>query len=161
MYQNRNNNFTDNYTTKLTGKLESRFGMALANLGDINKDGCEDIAIGAPYEGNGVVYIYLGTPNGLSTVPSQVITASGLGLNVPALKTFGGALSGGVDLDNNTYPDLVIGAYDSAAVTTLLARPITNIKTSVIGLELQNIDPTKKGCPADPGANATWLVNEL
>lgn len=155
VYQNVNNNFTDNFTTKLTGKLESRFGMALANLGDINKDGCEDIAIGAPYEGNGVVYIYLGTPNGLSTVPSQVITSAGLGLNVPALKTFGGSLAGGVDLDNNTYPDLVIGAYDSAAVTTLLARPITNIKTSVKGLELQNIDPTKKGCPADPEANAT------
>ncbi|XP_058812027.1 integrin alpha-PS1 [Topomyia yanbarensis] len=155
VYQNVNNNFTENYTTKLTGKLESRFGMALANLGDINKDGCEDIAIGAPYEGNGVVYIYLGTSNGLSKKPSQIISSSSLGLNVPALKTFGGSLSGGVDLDNNTYPDLVIGAYDSAAITTLLARPITNIKTSVISKELQNIDPTKQGCEADPTANAT------
>lgn len=155
VYQNMNNNFTENYTTKLTGKLESRFGLAIANLGDINKDGCEDIAIGAPYEGNGVVYIYLGTPNGLSTKPSQIVTSSSLGLNVPTLKTFGGSLSGGVDLDNNTYPDLVIGAYDSSAVTTLLARPITNIKTSVIDDELKNIDPTKQGCPADPSANAT------
>lgn len=151
-----NNNFADNYTTKLTGKVESQFGMAIANLGDINKDGCEDIAIGAPYEGNGVVYIYLGTPKGLSTKPSQVISSSSLGLNVPNLKTFGGSLSGGIDLDSNTYPDLVIGSYDSAAVTTLLARPITNIKTSVMIEELQNIDPTKHGCRADPNANATW-----
>lgn len=156
MYENMNNNFADNYTTKLTGKVDSQFGMALANLGDINKDGCEDIAIGAPYEGNGVVYIYLGTSNGLSTKPSQVISSSSLGLKVPTLKTFGGSLSGGIDLDNNTYPDLVIGAYDSAAVTTLLARPITNIKTSVKSEELQNIDPTKPGCRADPTANATW-----
>lgn len=155
VFQNVNNNFTENYTTKITGKLESRFGLAIANLGDINKDGCEDIAIGAPYEGNGVVYIYLGTPNGLSKIPSQTITASSLGLNVPAMKTFGSSLSGGVDLDNNTYPDLVIGAYDAAAITTLLARPITNIKTSVISEELKNIDPTRHGCPADPGANAT------
>ncbi|XP_058442680.1 integrin alpha-PS1 isoform X2 [Malaya genurostris] len=155
VYQNVNNNFTENYTTKLTGKLESRFGLAIANLGDINKDGCEDVAIGAPFEGNGVVYIYLGTSNGLSKKPSQIITSSSLGLNVPTLKTFGGSLSGGIDLDNNTYPDLVIGAYDSAAVTTLLARPITNIKTSVISEELQNIDPTKNGCLADPTANAT------
>ncbi|XP_021704112.1 integrin alpha-PS1 isoform X1 [Aedes aegypti] len=155
VYQNMNNNFADNYTTKLTGKVESQFGMAIANLGDINKDGCEDIAIGAPYEGNGVVYIYLGTPKGLSTKPSQVISSSSLGLNVPNLKTFGGSLSGGIDLDSNTYPDLVIGSYDSAAVTTLLARPITNIKTSVMIEELQNIDPTKHGCRADPTANAT------
>ncbi|XP_053682374.1 integrin alpha-PS1 isoform X1 [Sabethes cyaneus] len=155
VYQNVNNNFTDFYTTKLTGKLESRFGLAMANLGDINKDGCEDIAIGAPYEGKGVVYIYLGTPDGLSKKPSQIITSSSLGLNVPALNTFGSSLSGGLDLDNNTYPDLVIGAYDSSAVVTLLARPITNIKTYVISDELQNIDPTKQGCPADPSANAT------
>ncbi|XP_062536719.1 integrin alpha-PS1 isoform X2 [Armigeres subalbatus] len=155
VFQNMNNNFSDEYTTKLTGKVESQFGMAIANLGDINKDGCEDIAIGAPYEGNGVVYIYLGSPKGLSTKPSQVITSSSLGLNVPALKTFGSSLSGGIDLDNNTYPDLVIGAYDSAAVTTLLARPITNIKTSVMIEELQNIDPMKHGCRADPMANST------
>ncbi|XP_065080048.1 integrin alpha-PS1 isoform X2 [Ochlerotatus camptorhynchus] len=155
VFQNMNNNFSDSYTTKLTGKLESRFGMAIANLGDINKDGCEDIAVGAPYEGNGVVYIYLGTPDGLSTKPSQVISSSSLGLNVPTLKTFGGSLSGGIDLDNNTYPDLVIGAYDSAAITTLLARPITNIKTSVVSDELEKIDPAKPGCRADPTANAT------
>lgn len=155
VFQNMNNNFSDSYTTKLTGKLESRFGMAIANLGDINKDGCEDVAVGAPYEGNGVVYIYLGAPGGLSTKPSQVISSSSLGLNVPILKTFGGSLSGGIDLDNNTYPDLVIGAYDSAAITTLLARPITNIKTSVVSDELEKIDPTKPGCRADPNANAT------
>lgn len=32
--------------TKLVGREESRFGFALANLGDLNKDGFEDIAIG-------------------------------------------------------------------------------------------------------------------
>lgn len=39
----------------------SRFGSALAKIGDINKDGNEDVAIGAPYEGgSGAIYIYLG-----------------------------------------------------------------------------------------------------
>jgi hypothetical protein len=39
----------------------SRFGSSLAKIGDINKDGNEDVAIGAPYEaGSGAVYIYLG-----------------------------------------------------------------------------------------------------
>lgn len=50
-----------------------RFGLAISSLGDLNRDGCDDLAIGAPYEGNGVVYIYLGSPNGLITKPSQVI----------------------------------------------------------------------------------------
>lgn len=49
-----------------------RFGFAIANLGDLNQDGYEDIAIGAPYEGKGTVYIYLGSKNGLITIPSQV-----------------------------------------------------------------------------------------
>lgn len=50
----------------------SRYGFAIANLGDLNKDGFEDIAIGAPYEGNGTVYIYLGSKDGLILEPSQV-----------------------------------------------------------------------------------------
>lgn len=42
-------------------------------MGDLNKDGYEDIAIGAPYEKKGTVYIYLGSKNGIITVPSQVL----------------------------------------------------------------------------------------
>lgn len=49
-----------------------RFGFAITNLGDLNKDGYEDIAIGAPYEGNGVIYVYLGSAQGIVTKPSQV-----------------------------------------------------------------------------------------
>lgn len=54
------------------GAWESRFGFAIANLGDVNRDGYEDIAIGAPYDGDGVVYIYLGSKNGLIEKVSQV-----------------------------------------------------------------------------------------
>lgn len=142
------------YTLKLTGKFESRFGLALANLGDINKDICDDIAIGAPYEGNGVVYIYLGNPDGLSKEPSQIISASDLGF-YPNLNTFGSSLSGGVDLDGNSYPDLTIGAYNSSAVVTLLSRPIIDIQTEYKSNELNNIDPTKSGCISNPTTNLT------
>lgn len=73
VYQNENYHLPNVPKLVLTGKLESRFGLALANLGDINKDNCEDIAIGAPYEDDGVVYIYLGSRDGLSENPSQVL----------------------------------------------------------------------------------------
>lgn len=38
----------------------------------MNKDGYDDIAIGAPYEGNGVIYIYQGSDHGIIVEPSQV-----------------------------------------------------------------------------------------
>lgn len=119
----------------------------------ISISGCDDIAIGAPYENNGVVYIYLGSKDGLRTKPSQIITPSVLGL--AAIRTFGSSLSGKIDFDENSYPDLLIGAYQSAAVVALLSRPITNIKTFVDGADLKNIDPTKQGCPRDINANLT------
>lgn len=52
--------------------LESRFGFSITALGDINKDGYIDLAIGAPYEGGGAIYIYLGSRNGLNSMYSQV-----------------------------------------------------------------------------------------
>lgn len=57
----------------LYGKPQSRFGFAMTSLGDINKDGYNDVAIGAPYEDDhGTVYVYLGSANGLTVEPSQV-----------------------------------------------------------------------------------------
>lgn len=141
-----------NYSQKLTGKLESRFGLALANIGDINKDFFEDIAIGAPYEGDGVVYIYLGSKDGLSKTPSQVIKVSDLGLKPnKKIDTFGSYVTGGHDIDRNGYPDLVVGAYNSSALVALLSRPIILFHTIVPSkAELKPIDPSLKGCSEDP-----------
>lgn len=156
VYQNDNFSLPKTPNTKLTGKLESRFGLSLTNLGDINKDGTDDIAIGAPYEEQGVVYIYLGSKNGLSTQPSQIIRASELGLlKGTNINTFGSSLSGGTDIDDNSYPDLLVGAYNSATVVALLSRPITNIRTEVQSVELKNIDPAKQGCSSDLQSNLT------
>lgn len=55
------------------GKPRSRFGFSMTSLGDINKDGYNDVAIGAPYENDhGAVYVYLGSDKGLNEEPSQV-----------------------------------------------------------------------------------------
>lgn len=81
-----------------------------------------DLAIGAPYDEKGAVYIYLGSPKGLVTEPSQVIRIDDLAKEVRNrrdLRTFGYSLSGGLDLDDNGYPDLLVGAYDSDSVVLL------------------------------------------
>lgn len=70
-----NNGFRSNHPyLRLTGMKESRFGMALSNAGDLNKDGFEDLAVGSPYsdDGHGSVYIYLGSKDGIIKEPSQV-----------------------------------------------------------------------------------------
>lgn len=94
---------------------KGRFGLSLASLGDINLDGYGDFAVGAPYDGpngNGAVYVYHGSKNGPLPKHSQVIYAEDV-VGTEHLSTFGFSLSGGIDLDGNQYPDMVVGAYDS------------------------------------------------
>ncbi|XP_065213912.1 integrin alpha-PS2-like [Planococcus citri] len=134
----------------------ARFGSALASLGDINKDGYEDIAVSAPYQGSdkyntcasatrttGAVYIYLGSENGLSKTPSQVIKASDVAhlRNTSQLSAFGHSLSGGLDLDKNQYPDLIVGAYEYDAVFLFKSRPVINLTASLSFL----VKKTKRG----------------
>lgn len=131
---------------KLTGKPESRFGFALANCGDLNRDKYEDLAIGAPYDPQGgSVYIHLGSPNGIKTTPSQIIRASSVSNN---LQTFGYSLTGGLDMDRNGYPDLVVGSYADDAIYILRAKPIIEISTKIEG-NLTRIDPNRTTCDGE------------
>lgn len=162
----RTNKYADNCKpTKLVGREESRFGFALANLGDLNKDGYQDLAIGAPYDGHGTVYIYLGSKNGIITTPSQIIHSDDTPIK---LRTFGYSLSGGIDMDGNGYPDLLVGAYDNDAVALLRARKIIDITTFVryarkdgtYQEKIEPIDPNQIGCTADPTSNHTCFTFE-
>jgi integrin alpha 7 len=132
-----------------TGKAESRFGFSMTSLGDINKDGYRDVAIGAPYEERGgAVYIYLGDRKSLQREPSQII-------KIRNFKTVGYSLSGGIDMDLNDYPDLLVGAYESDRVILFKTRPIIDIRITVEGNELKNINATRKGCEQDPDSDKT------
>lgn len=48
----------------------------------------------------------------------QVIYASDVSVGQP-ISTFGWSLSGGMDMDDNLYPDLLVGAYLSDAAVLL------------------------------------------
>jgi integrin alpha 8 len=113
-------------------KSRSRFGQALASLGDINQDGYGDFAVGAPYDGKGAVYIYHGSAKGVRKKYSQVILAEDI---VPqpsrAPQTFGFSLTGGLDLDGNQYPDMAVGAYLSNKAFFFRSRPVIRVAASV------------------------------
>ena len=122
----------------IRGKRDAsgQFGTALSKIGDINMDGYNDIAISAPFEGNGVVYIYLGGPKGLSSTPSQTLRAP---IDISAIPVkqpmFGFSVSRGVDIDNNGFNDLAIGAPNSDKVYIYKTYPVVKIISSIKPLE--------------------------
>ncbi|KAM7407449.1 hypothetical protein PAMA_003259 [Pampus argenteus] len=126
---------------RLNGTKDSMFGLAVENIGDINQDSYEDIAIGAPYadSGAGKVYIYHGSAEGINTSPAQIL--SGKEHNI---RLFGYSLAGNMDLDSNSYPDLAVG---SLADTALIyrARPVIRLQRNV-KVSPQEIDLTIKTC---------------
>ncbi len=66
----------------------------------------------------------------------------------PELSTFGFSLAGGMDIDGNEYPDIVVGAYDSDRVVYIRSRPIIILNTIDIsyGAETKNINLEEKNC---------------
>ncbi|XP_017288924.1 integrin alpha-5 [Kryptolebias marmoratus] len=104
-----------------------RFGSSLAPLGDLNQDGFNDMAIGCPYGGDdqqGLVFIYSGHSGGLNDAPTQTLSGQWAVSSFPA--SFGFAMRGNRDLDQNGYPDLLVGAFGSDKAALYRARPIVN-----------------------------------
>ncbi|XP_033842646.1 integrin alpha-6 isoform X1 [Periophthalmus magnuspinnatus] len=126
---------------RLNGTKDSMFGLAVKNIGDINQDHYEDIAVGAPFDDNGAgkVYIYHGSTQGINTSPAQVL--SGKKYNI---KFFGYSLAGNMDLDKNSYPDLAVGSLSDTALI-YRARPVISIWKDV-KITPQEIDLTIKTC---------------
>nr|XP_020026980.1 integrin alpha-3 isoform X2 [Castor canadensis]XP_020026981.1 integrin alpha-3 isoform X2 [Castor canadensis] len=123
----------------LHGPSRSTFGFSVASIGDINQDGFQDIAVGAPFEGLGKVYIYHSSSGGLLRQPQQVVHGEKLGLS--GLSTFGYSLSGQMDVDENFYPDLLVGSL-SDHIVLLRARPVINILHRTLVARPAVLDPT-------------------
>ena len=91
----------------------TRFGEALAVV-DLNLDGRDDLAVGAPTLGSrdlnyyGRVYVYFGTSTGLST-------SAGLIINGDAVYQGLGRVLAGADADGDGKRDLIIGAPTARA----------------------------------------------
>ncbi|XP_036422151.1 integrin alpha-6 isoform X1 [Colossoma macropomum] len=141
VYINKAGKWRSVVPVRLNGTKDSMFGLAVENIGDINLDSYEDIAVGAPYadEGSGRVYIYHGSVDGINTKPVQILEGRHHGI-----KMFGYSLAGNMDLDENAYPDLAVGSL-SDAVIVYRARPVISIKKEIKATP-REIDLTKKTC---------------
>ncbi|XP_055531825.1 integrin alpha-PS2 isoform X2 [Wyeomyia smithii] len=133
IYQDKVNKFQE-VETRDGVNSKARFGLSVCSLGDINLDGFGDFAVGAPYDGpngRGAVYVYHGSPTGPLPKPSQVILAEDIA-GVSRISTFGFSVAGGVDLDGNQYPDMVVGAYEADKALVFKSRPVAVMEASTL-----------------------------
>uniref|UniRef100_A0A672YIS9 Integrin alpha-2 domain-containing protein n=1 Tax=Sphaeramia orbicularis TaxID=375764 RepID=A0A672YIS9_9TELE len=117
----------------LTGDsaYNAHFGECIASIGDIDDDGYQDVAIGAPKEDDysGAVYIYHGDATGI--VKKYSMKLSGRSVR-PGLQMFGQSISGNVDMDGNGYADVTIGAFMADSVVLLRSRPVITVDVSIL-----------------------------
>nr|XP_057917211.1 integrin alpha-3b [Doryrhamphus excisus] len=139
IYMNENGSFQKTPTTVLKGPASSAFGLAVAAIGDINQDGFQDFAVGAPFHDTGKVYIWTGSKKGISNKPSQVI--EGKSVASGAFKTFGYSISAGMDMDDNSYPDILVGSLDDR-IALLRSRPVVHL-TQDFTVEPKIVDPNQ------------------
>jgi len=85
-----------------TAPLDGSWGTTL----DVNGDGFSDVAVGS-FE-SGRVYVYLGSPSGLTTSPTTTIEGPDVGMGLRG--SFGAAVASAGDINGDGYGDLVVGA---------------------------------------------------
>jgi len=92
------------------GSGYDEFGWDVAGAGDLNGDGFDEVAVGAPVHLScGSVYLYYGSVSGALPANEVKLTHSDPAVN----DWFGLTVSGAGDLDGDGYGDLVAGApYD-------------------------------------------------
>jgi hypothetical protein len=96
------------------------FGYSIANIGDLNRDGVDDLAVGAAFDDNGgtdrgaVHIMFLNTDGSVdSTVEINSSTTNGPTLSDSDWFGYGVANTG--DLDNDGVDDLAVGAQGDDA----------------------------------------------
>ncbi|XP_077459786.1 integrin alpha-7 isoform X1 [Stigmatopora argus] len=106
---------------RLNGTYDSMFGMTVSSIGDLDQDGYGDIAVGAPFDGDGKVFIYRGSDAGIETKPAQVLDGQDF-----EVRRFGYSISGGLDIDENHYPDIAVGSLNNSVVL-FRSQPVIHV----------------------------------
>ena len=82
------------------------FGAAVANAGDVNGDGYDDLVVGATYGKPARAYVFLGGPLGVQATP----WATFVGDDPTGADEFGATVAGVGDVDGDGFADVVVGA---------------------------------------------------
>jgi hypothetical protein len=101
-------------TFTATGEqVDDCFGYLAGTAGDVNRDGYDDLIVGAycHSKNTGRIYVYAGSSNGLSATP--IFTATGEGED----NHFGYSVSTAGDMNGDGYDDVVAGAYHYNGLT--------------------------------------------
>ncbi|XP_072265182.1 integrin alpha-7 isoform X2 [Pyxicephalus adspersus] len=151
VYINKEGKLDSSPPIRLNGTDGSMFGIAVGSLGDINQDGYKDIAVGAPFDGSGKLFIYHGSRTGLVTKPAQILDGVSVGVT-----TFGYSFSGGLDIDGNSYPDLVVGSL-SDTVVLYRSRTVIHVNKDIT-VTPQNIDLEQHTCKNGKGICVEFRV---
>jgi hypothetical protein len=93
-----------------SNQVNAQMGTSVSSAGDVNKDGYSDILIGAPYHDGGqtdegAVFVYLGSPAGISTTPAKSLEINQTGAN------FGISVAMAGDVNGDGHSDILAGAH--------------------------------------------------
>lgn len=117
--------------TSLQLQVDALVGYSMAGVGDVNGDGFDDVAIGAPAAidilagpttvvGAGAVFLYFGSATGLPASPSRVLRSS----TPVANALFGFSIAGG-NVAGDSKSDIIIGAPGESYSTSVSGLPST------------------------------------
>jgi len=109
-----------------------RFGTAVMCLSDIDYDGYGDIAVGAPYEDGGAVYIFNGNKYGIFRKYSQKLMGTRFS---STMRGFGISISEPRDINRDNYSDIAVGAYLSDKVVLLQSVPVVTLNANLTYLQ--------------------------
>jgi hypothetical protein len=100
------------WTSSGDDQANAEYGWSVSTIGDVNRDGFDDIMIGAPsYDTSnsnaGKAYLYYGSIAGLSLINSW----SSSGDNDQSGAYYGYSVSNAGDINSDGFDDVIVGAY--------------------------------------------------